>query len=400
MVRKSTEFVTSLRKYQKSRNIPAGFLEHNNDESSSSSPSSQSPSTDLVNSRYIAQNQALARTNAVMATKISDLETRISQLIQENTELRLVLTWGTSDRTRLTEKLTAIEAGLVTDFNRTLTTLKEIRRDLHLPQSNYGPFSLPFTSSTPTEESSFFLPTALFPTSKHSKSSSPEPDRLHSHPRGSRNKVESHSMPDPVLVKEPKKPEIASNVSVILEQDEETLMSLNDVIPEVKQTKKSSKKIASTSGVVRGKNKHHKSTTNATKPKTQAAPEQSQNRSPVKIEVFKDTPPPPPSPPPLESGPQRPRRNTKKVDYKPVPLGAKLRRESTSLVDAADENAFNFVLSETKKSTKKRRLSQSPALSNITNTKREKPSSKDLKIFDFEDENEIEPRSRRFTMNV
>lgn len=48
----------------------------------------QAMQVELIRRRYIVQNKSLAKTTSLMMTKVSNLETRISELVQENIRLR------------------------------------------------------------------------------------------------------------------------------------------------------------------------------------------------------------------------------------------------------------------------------------------------------------------------
>lgn len=83
---------------------------------------------ELIRRKYIHQNKALAKNNSMMMSRISDMETRISELINENMLLHKYKTFKDVEVKRiLEEKLQSLEARLVAWFREIFQTLQEFR---------------------------------------------------------------------------------------------------------------------------------------------------------------------------------------------------------------------------------------------------------------------------------
>jgi shugoshin len=101
------------------------------------SKSSHSDSSDQLKHKILTQNRALAKKNSVLMTKIADLETRISDLIQQNIELR-ALNAKSEDKKRkwFEDKLNVIEEGVSQRFEEMLQMFSTIRHNEGLGASS------------------------------------------------------------------------------------------------------------------------------------------------------------------------------------------------------------------------------------------------------------------------
>jgi shugoshin len=97
----------------------------------------QRNSSDQVKHKILTQNRALAKKNSVLMTKIADLETRISDLIQQNIELR-ALNAKNEDKKRkwFEDKLNVIEEGVSQRFEEMFQMFSTIRHNEGLGASS------------------------------------------------------------------------------------------------------------------------------------------------------------------------------------------------------------------------------------------------------------------------
>ncbi|ODV78059.1 uncharacterized protein CANTADRAFT_23167 [Suhomyces tanzawaensis NRRL Y-17324] len=436
MARKSIDFSQSLLKFQGS--VPDRSEPKNPAVSARFRPfedpkQSSPPQDDLANEKslkhkYTQQNTLLARTNAMMQRKMNDMETRLVELSNENNKLKKSHTnRSVENKRQLEHKVEMIEGKLFEKFADILQLMKHLRWEEGLtanPQLDVlNEINRPITSTPIESEPTMGSPFGLIgPSGSMFGQNEGIPKSLHPEevPDFSKDVTDSQvnqtfldeevteyakidkfstiledkepsetskiADPDPVQAEIPKSPSPQISTS-------DWLAKANELIKENELSK--SRKAKSSEWNENEKQKHHEQTVTNTQheipPKKvkhkgkalvvntefKGEIEQQQNlesKSPIidlrssrevssEIEDIKEEPV------------GRPRRARKKVDYKPVPLRAKMRRESVKLLDAVGENVLiNYAVSKRPTDEEVERKRRNDEEQNDSSTKR-KPLS-------------------------
>lgn len=83
---------------------------------------------EMIRKKYTLQNKSLAKNNSMMMLKIAEMESKVSDLINENMTLRKRRTFRDAEfKKKLESKLDVIETGLMLKFDEIMQTLKNIR---------------------------------------------------------------------------------------------------------------------------------------------------------------------------------------------------------------------------------------------------------------------------------
>ena len=102
----------------------------------------------LAKTCYVQQNTAIAKENSQLKVKLSEMESKVSELIQENMSIRSTLTvQQVNYKKQLSTHIKDIECSLVTRFQGILDMLQSFQREQQLPPS--GP---PATLNIPTSD--------------------------------------------------------------------------------------------------------------------------------------------------------------------------------------------------------------------------------------------------------
>lgn len=95
------------------------------------------PSSDQFKQKILSQNRALAKKNSILMTKVADLEVKISDLIQQNIELRAINAKSEDQKRRwLEDKLNIIESGVSQRFEEMFQMFATIRSNESLSSSS------------------------------------------------------------------------------------------------------------------------------------------------------------------------------------------------------------------------------------------------------------------------
>lgn len=90
----------------------------------------QQQNIEFIRRKYILQNKALAKNNSMMQQKMNEMESRISELIKENMQLRKRTTFRAAElKEYLEEKLSGVESGLMRKFGEVFVEMKKIRQE-------------------------------------------------------------------------------------------------------------------------------------------------------------------------------------------------------------------------------------------------------------------------------
>lgn len=384
MARKSVDFATSLKRFQR-KSTSENQSSKGSDGSENSEESQESNSQeDLHKVKLVLQNQSLVKTNSCLNAKVKDLEKTIKNMFEERGHRRIN---DGIDKKLLEKRLNEMERCLVEQYNQELNNLQRIRQDFNLSLSKYTPIKS-------VTDHTFYLPSPIISTNSNTNNNR-EPPTVEETPDISKpntTKNMSTRSPDVSIIleeseKEDSRDAISSN-TLASDMDISQLSSLKQSSP--KQKTIGNLKQSSPRKITVGKSfQIHRDTHLDNFVKVEQVPEK--NKLQQNTGSQDDT----------ENGPHRPKRSRKSISYKPIPLGAKLRRESSNFVSAVDENAFNFAVSESKK---RRKVSSSQPLTDSTNVINSRDSPKinsELSIFDFEDDPVSRPnKSRRQTFNI
>lgn len=395
MARKSTDFATSLNQFQnKTTSQNLGLKRPILGESNANKGSNY----DDTKTKLILQNQSLAKSNSCLVEKVKLLEQRVNDLFEENLEQRKS-TEPKLNKSLLEKRLNEIENIVVESYNNTMNQLRSLRAEFNIP--------IPKLTHHRSNSGSFYLPSPIIPSDivvlaekvfvdtdvvKNSKQSSPE-EVTHL--------LESKSTKSPdvsVIMEEPEKDDL------MVDEDILKTSSVPNDLPEQKQL--SNKKNKKSSKVPQEFTFPPK----RTKPSTTKSSNIASNQSNRTFSVFQEADTSAITSSNVKTEElnvsetnitTRSRRNRKEVSYKALPLRAKLRRRSSTLINAADENAFDFAISESKSTHRRRTSSHSQPLKDSTNTNtNSQPANKsNFDIFDFESESES-PTKRRRTINL
>lgn len=169
--------------------------------------------------KYILQNKSLAQKNAAMALKLSEMETKISELMNENMSLKKRKSVNDQEyKKKLEKKLVVLERGLINKVDEIFQVFRDVRKSEGLPANpqfeSLNEFTRPVTS-TPIDDSDRDLFGGNF-----------ELLRLSAH-----KELRDLSFPDRRL--RSRTPEITPNVSVLVEASdemtaEETILGIDD----------------------------------------------------------------------------------------------------------------------------------------------------------------------------
>lgn len=394
--------------------------------------STASPEVEDIESlktKYAIQNRSLAKSNSALTSKVSDLESRVSELINENMSLRKNRSAKDLESKKLLqESLDMIEDKVLLKFNEILQFLKIVRNIENLPENPnldvLTDLSRPLTS-TPLERETFI--------------STPELDLTFLSRTNNVNSVNKTAETN--LVRDTDmSPNLTANqtfaeqsvtdfghninnhnISTILEareldismeadpEKQSLMVESNLEIPKDTKQKKSNAPSRS-----RSKPKIDTLRGNERKNEHSLIVEDQRSREISKIDIPRDNEEKHEN---LLNGeePRRSSRSKKAVNYTPLPISAKMRRESVKMMDAVGENVLiNYVVPKIKKEdeTKERKRkilsTKTPEpdvktkrrpLANITNVSRQLARSdkekivksneiaeSDLSVFDFEDD--------------
>lgn len=95
------------------------------------------PSSDQFKQKILSQNKALAKKNSILMTKVADLEIKISDLIQQNIELRAINAKSEDQKRKwLEDKLNIIENGVSQRFEEMFQMFATIRSNEGLASSS------------------------------------------------------------------------------------------------------------------------------------------------------------------------------------------------------------------------------------------------------------------------
>ncbi|CUM52470.1 uncharacterized protein AC631_05030 [Debaryomyces fabryi] len=121
----------------------------------------QHKNIELIRKKYTLQNKSLAKNNSLMMLRISEMEAKVSDLINENMLLRKRRTFKDAElKKQLEAKLEIVETGLVHKFGEIFEMLREIRMDEGMAENpQLGIFKnllneAPSATSTPIEDAS------------------------------------------------------------------------------------------------------------------------------------------------------------------------------------------------------------------------------------------------------
>lgn len=90
----------------------------------------QQQNIEFIRRKYILQNKALAKNNSMMQQKVNEMESKISELIKENMQLRKRTTFRAVElKEYLEEKLSGVESGLMRKFGEVFMEMKKIRQE-------------------------------------------------------------------------------------------------------------------------------------------------------------------------------------------------------------------------------------------------------------------------------
>ena len=119
----------------------------------------QHKNIELIRKKYTLQNKSLAKNNSLMMLRISEMEAKVSDLINENMLLRKRRTYKDAElKKQLESKLGNLETGLMHKFSEIFEMLKGVRMNEGIPENprldvfkNFVD-EAPSATSTPIEE--------------------------------------------------------------------------------------------------------------------------------------------------------------------------------------------------------------------------------------------------------
>lgn len=119
----------------------------------------QHKNIELIRKKYTLQNKSLAKNNSLMMLRISEMEAKVSDLINENMLLRKRRTYKDAElKKQLESKLVNLETGLMHKFSEIFEMLKGVRMNEGIPENprldvfkNFFD-EAPSATSTPIEE--------------------------------------------------------------------------------------------------------------------------------------------------------------------------------------------------------------------------------------------------------
>lgn len=119
----------------------------------------QHKNIELIRKKYTLQNKSLAKNNSLMMLRISEMEAKVSDLINENMLLRKRRTYKDAElKKQLESKLVNLETGLMHKFSEIFEMLKGVRMNEGIPENprldvfkNFVD-EAPSATSTPIEE--------------------------------------------------------------------------------------------------------------------------------------------------------------------------------------------------------------------------------------------------------
>lgn len=119
----------------------------------------QHKNIELIRKKYTLQNKSLAKNNSLMMLRISEMEAKVSDLINENMLLRKRRTFKDAElKKQLESKLVTLETGLMHKFGEIFEMLKGVRMKEGIPENpQLDVFKnlldeAPTATSTPIEE--------------------------------------------------------------------------------------------------------------------------------------------------------------------------------------------------------------------------------------------------------
>ena len=126
----------------------------------------QSHKLAMAKTCYVQQNTAIARENSQLKVKLNEMETKVSELIQENMSIRSTLTVAqVGYKKQLSDHIRGIEGTLLTRFQGILDTLHSFQQDQGLPGTN-PPARLNVSSDLPEHITRIDVLSSSIPTSK------------------------------------------------------------------------------------------------------------------------------------------------------------------------------------------------------------------------------------------
>ena len=398
---------------------------------------------------YVDQNRILAKRNAIYSTKITELENRLNQSNLENTRLR----------NTLLSLVTSIESNVMNNFNNVLQLIQQSRITNGLPRNVQldclvqlirPETSTPLnsTTSTPafdieekvvkeTKTNNYGVPQYFKKKLPEEKKESLEnfstileqleSDDLvtiasNSTTTTTTNNEDKTTWDLPPVSSESKLPleSTFNEKSSVLQEDLGDVNTKLKEYPSSSSSSSSGSQINSDEPISTLKQKSKTAKESKEKGKKSANKPTKKSTSLVKTEEKPD-PETVVSEPPAstrasseELPPRRPSRNRKEVNYKPLSMRAKMRRESIKMLDAVGDNVLiNYTTNSKKRANESQQESKDQeepqnkrkALSNITNTAKTTNKKRqsldgfdqaDLSIFDFQ-EDKTSQRNRRYT---
>lgn len=169
--------------------------------------------------KYILQNKSLAQKNAAMALKLSEMESKVSELINENMTLKKRKSASDQEhKKKLEKKLVILERGLINKVDEIFQVFQNVRKNEGLPANPQFECLTEFTrpvTSTPIDDSCRDLFGGNFELLKPS----------------AHKELRDLSFPDRRL--RSRTPEITPNVSILVEASdemsaEETILGIDD----------------------------------------------------------------------------------------------------------------------------------------------------------------------------
>mmetsp|Transcript_4186 Transcript_4186/g.4116 ORF Transcript_4186/g.4116 Transcript_4186/m.4116 type:complete len:541 (-) Transcript_4186:1575-3197(-) len=334
----------------------------------------QHKNIELIRKKYTLQNKSLAKNNSLMMLRISEMEAKVSDLINENMILRKRRTFKDAElKKQLEAKLEIVETGLIQKFGEIFEMLRDVRMSEGIAENpQLGIFKnllneAPSATSTPLEEATetgnnpfVFNPRSLSQPMKDSSFTLPKshqylhtadkvanlPAPLHMEKKENVDTPVSNEdniqLPknDPVSEAQSQKPDSGSTLEIVQSPETKEPRKQNSAsIESIQKLPIPNKKVHSHElrmfDVYMDKDKEHDVIdildnaidSNARKADraTQQEPVAAQNDAQIKEEENQEE---------AQVGSRRPSRSRKPVSYKWPSLSKKMRRQSEKFVDA------------------------------------------------------------------
>ncbi|CAN3354866.1 hypothetical protein DICA0_C08636 [Diutina catenulata] len=338
-----------------------------------------------TNTRYLLQNQALIKEKQFLSNRLAESEHARTEQLHDLASLRKRVASLERELANRPTTSPAILDNLERMANQQLVEIARLRRDV--PASPHRSLQITITSSSPVHRErsvleagsprrgSQFLDVVTSP--RHHNPSQPSPQSPCKAPQARRD-----SRPAPCTL-----PKFALSPQRLLGDDEVVSMEISA------NFHASTPKRQQTPPAELG-SPQERVTDGASKP---SPPIDIAKRQQI-LQSLTNTLPPPQEP--AEAARRHPSRRTRPVSYAPIPLGAKLRRQSTKFVDAAAEDAFDIVVSKGNQRKRRRTESQTPvpsqkprgnrpALANVTNTNQKSTKAVATPTPTVHDENDV-----------